>query len=289
MTDPRRLSDVGDAFQQALLRSARRDHGSLAAQARCIAAVSTTAAAAAHAGGAAAATGASIANAASIAKTAIGGASVGSMVAVKAVAIGLALGLGAHGAILVANHGSKTREEPRTRSMVQSTSPRVRGVTAVRERAAEALPALAGSTLVVENPSRASGSPTPTPPRAAKLAPMRAAATPDMQAAPPASQLAEPTPDVPATVNDSLEREVALMDEARLACRAKDYVRALTLLDRHQQEFSHGSLGPEALVIRVQALVGLGRRAEAERLARPYLSNYESSPITKRLRSVLER
>lgn len=319
MTDPRRLADVGSPFQQALIRSARRDHGSHSAEARCIVAASTIAATTAHASGAAAANAA----AANIANAALGtsagagfgaaaSAGVGAATAAasasfvaKAVAVGLALGLSVQGAAVVHRHLSKPTTQsstPVTRALVETQIGAAPGESASRVQprgVAEAAPSAAPAVTTTATPTAAIND----APRAAETAPLvvrtpSPSAQRDQDRVAPESghethevsastRSADPTSVARVAPSDTLEREVALIDEARLAYRANDYALALSLLDRHQQQFAKGSLGPEALVIRVQALVGLGRRAEAERLAQPYLANYGSSPVTQRLRSIL--
>lgn len=75
-----------------------------------------------------------------------------------------------------------------------------------------------------------------------------------------------PPKKVPVTDDDALARELALLDEARLQV-AKAPRAALTTLDRHRAQFSRGALKLEADLLRVEAQLNLGRRAEAARLA----------------------
>lgn len=301
MTDPRRLSDVGDAFQQALLRSARRDHGSSAAEARCLVAATTAASMLAHTAGASA----SASAAASIANTALGTGSVGVGFTVKAMALGFALGLGVQGAVVV---GSRISQPPAAqpgpasvqRAGVQTPTTRAPTRIAAEPFGVGAAPETVGTLGSEVDPANAREN-TPTPGRSgasviskagasANGATERTAPSLTSESAAPGSVASSgigPGSVAPSVANDLLEREVVLVDQARLAYRAKSYDLALALLDRHQRDFPRGSLGPEALVVRVQALVGLGRRAEAQRLALPYLTTYTSSPISQRLRSVL--
>ena len=64
-----------------------------------------------------------------------------------------------------------------------------------------------------------------------------------------------------------LERELALLDRARQQLRVAP-AEALATLQQHQREFPKGSLRVEASIVRVETLLQLGRRAEAEALAR---------------------
>ncbi|HMA94120.1 MAG TPA: hypothetical protein VKP30_15620, partial [Polyangiaceae bacterium] len=298
MNEPRRLCDTGDAFEQALLGSARRDYGSSGAQARCIAAVTAAAGVVAHASGAAAVTahladagatslgastsGAGALGASTSAATAAAGSSgVIASIAAKGVAVGLALGLSVQGAVVVSRHLSQTEASPSVASVQRPATPRARArvdnaspnsVSASigdRDEHHNAAPSLTASPRV-----------NATPPVVPSVVQERASIDKLAAAIP---EIAGPVPPAPANsaLGNALEREVALIDEARLVCRARDYEFALVLIERYQREFAHGALLPESLVIRVQALVGLGRKAEAERLAVAFMANNESSPITR--------
>lgn len=112
----------------------------------------------------------------------------------------------------------------------------------------------------------------------ATTAPASAAASGDVAMAAPA----------PATTA-ALSREVAPLVEARRALRGGDPARALALLDGHARAFPTAVLGPEAFVIRVEALLALGRRAEATALADSWLARDPASPFAKRLRALVGR
>ncbi len=90
----------------------------------------------------------------------------------------------------------------------------------------------------------------------------------------------------PAPARDTLRDELALLDDARHAVSAHDAARAMSLIGQYQKEFPKGRLYPELTVIRVQALLLQGRRAEAESLARKFLAASPKSPSAKRLRSL---
>ncbi|HRI53878.1 MAG TPA: hypothetical protein PLW65_27250, partial [Pseudomonadota bacterium] len=89
----------------------------------------------------------------------------------------------------------------------------------------------------------------------------------------------EPTPDArpdakpdakPDTKPDAKVNEEAILKEsqalgaamARLR-QAHDPAGALTLLDSYRQQFPHGLLQPEAELLRISALLGVGKRREA--------------------------
>lgn len=65
----------------------------------------------------------------------------------------------------------------------------------------------------------------------------------------------------------ALAREAKSLDHAR-ALAASDPLAALAALGRHRAEFPHGTLDIERQFLEIEALVHLGRRAEAENAAR---------------------
>lgn len=86
---------------------------------------------------------------------------------------------------------------------------------------------------------------------------------------------------------DSLELEVALVSRARQALSRGDSGAALGLLDRYQREFPAGRLRPEALVLRVEALVRAGKTDRARELARGYLAQSPGGAHASRLRELV--
>lgn len=276
MIDPTRLlDDGGDPFERALLGSARRDHGSLAAQTRCIAAATAATVVVTHA----TATAATAVAAATAAKAATA-TSIGAGLIVKAVAIGFAVGLGVQGVVAVSNHvnrdpSTQPHKPPAVTSNHSKGSPTPMAVVTSPVEP-EAIPSVA--------PQRALA-----PSAAARVVASSGAAGEQPSSEPRLKVLDEPQTDLPISVtrDDSLEREVAVLDEARRFVLAHGYDRTLLLLDRYQRDFPAGALGPEALVLRVQALLGLRRRAEAEALAKRFMALHPSSPISKRLNALL--
>jgi hypothetical protein len=87
--------------------------------------------------------------------------------------------------------------------------------------------------------------------------------------------------------DDTLDREVSLLDTARSALAGGDAAAALRALDRRDREFPRGALGPEALVIRVQAQLARGNRAGAEAAARGFLAKNPGSAQARTLRTIL--
>ena len=103
--------------------------------------------------------------------------------------------------------------------------------------------------------------PAPAPSEEPAPAPKPAAGAP---AAPPAAT--------------SLTYEVAALDRAREALAAGDAAGALRALDDHDRRFPGGMLGPEATVLRIEALALRGDRASAVRLGKAFLEGAPAEP-----------
>jgi hypothetical protein len=85
---------------------------------------------------------------------------------------------------------------------------------------------------------------------------------------------------------DSLDREIQVLDAARHALQGSAPDVALAELDRHAREFPRGRLSVEAFVVRLDALGRAGRGAEARTLAERYLSAHPTSPHADRIRKL---
>ena len=84
---------------------------------------------------------------------------------------------------------------------------------------------------------------------------------------------------------DFLDSEVSLLDAARTALKRNDPNAALLQLNRHAQ-LAGATLGAEATLLRVQALVLSGRSAEARDVARAALNGKNGGPYAERLRKI---
>jgi len=91
---------------------------------------------------------------------------------------------------------------------------------------------------------------------------------------------------VPAPARD-LRDQIALLDAARTAVKAGSSQRALVLLQRYDASYPAGAFHPEALALRIEALSQDGRRAEAQALAREFLTRYPDSPVVDRVARVV--
>jgi hypothetical protein len=108
------------------------------------------------------------------------------------------------------------------------------------------------------------------------------APTPPVAGPPPAlpRRVATPTANaatVAAPPTDSPRDEATLLAEATRALARGDRGRVLTLADEHMRRFPHGVLAEERESLRIDALLGLGRRAEAAAAAKSFAAAYPHS------------
>jgi hypothetical protein len=91
---------------------------------------------------------------------------------------------------------------------------------------------------------------------------------------------------VPGEGEDSFGRELRAIERARLAVAARDGASAIETLDAYARDFPHGQLSQEATLLRLEALLDEGQRAQAEALAQRFLQEHPSSPLAQRVRSL---
>ena len=78
-------------------------------------------------------------------------------------------------------------------------------------------------------------------------------------------------------VDSALAKERALLDEARRAIGAGDFKACLTQLTKHGRAFPGGKLAEEREALTINALVGVGRYAEARQKADRFARRYPHS------------
>ena len=130
-------------------------------------------------------------------------------------------------------------------------------------------------------------SPTSTVPPSAAVAPSTPASSRTDGAAPAhpvarataSTSLALPGSDA----SSALKQETRLLREADGALRSGDSSLALTLLERHAQEFPNGMLAEERAVEMILALCASGRQREARSAAAAFLRAHRQSPATSRV------
>jgi hypothetical protein len=87
--------------------------------------------------------------------------------------------------------------------------------------------------------------------------------------------------------DDPLARELALVEAARASLKTNPAV-ALERVTEHAKRVPRGALVQEARLIRLEALLKLNRRAEAERLAVELRGNGASALLKERVQRLLD-
>jgi outer membrane biosynthesis protein TonB len=250
VSDPRRLlGGAGDDFERALLRSASADAPTRDARARQLAVLGVTgvAAGATHGAGGALAA----LSKAGVLKWALVVALVGS-VATGTVRVLQRRDAGATAASITIPTPTPTPIPTPTPTPIPTPTP-----------TPTPIPTLTPTPTPTPTP-------IPTLTRTPALAPARtttAASTPS-----PSSTLSE---------------ETASLDSARAALRSGAAGDALRTLDAYGRAHPSGVLQPEAMALRVQALLASGDRDGAERAGRALLAVYPATPAARRARAML--
>jgi hypothetical protein len=151
-----------------------------------------------------------------------------------------------------------------------------------------AAPAPRAATVAASDPPAPApiiaAAPTTAEPTTASVTSLPDAPTSAQDTPPPArSATAHP----PAAARPGLAEEVRLVEQARSALRAGDVGAARAALEEHGRQFPRGALSDEVAVLRIDILERSGDRAGAERAARAYLAAHPTSPHAPRLRDFL--
>jgi hypothetical protein len=94
-------------------------------------------------------------------------------------------------------------------------------------------------------------------------------------------------PSALASAPPTLANELGALRQIRQALRGNDGTAALALLDRYDTGEYGKSLSLEASVLRVEALAAVGRRAEAQALARRFVRENPDSPLAERAQTFI--
>jgi len=108
----------------------------------------------------------------------------------------------------------------------------------------------------------------------------------------PSGSAKEPTTPVEETAVVDVEllaRETELVDRARAELAAGQAGPALAILDEYQAQFPRPRYAPEALYLRMEALLAQGNRQAAKQLAKRLASSYPQSPHAARAEALLSR
>ncbi len=110
-----------------------------------------------------------------------------------------------------------------------------------------------------------------------------------LRAADDSPRPSQPSPKaVRAQQTTSLADEVARIDRARQALDSGDAPTAMTLVDAYEARYPGGAFVQEADVLRIEALLRLGKVAEGTRAIHRFLASHTDSPHEPRLRKLLE-
>jgi len=74
-----------------------------------------------------------------------------------------------------------------------------------------------------------------------------------------------------------------VIDLARTAVKAGDGRRALEIVRRYQDKYPTGHFLPESAALKIEALVGLGRIADARVLAERFVADNKGTMLAKRV------
>jgi hypothetical protein len=96
-----------------------------------------------------------------------------------------------------------------------------------------------------------------------------------------------PAPAVASTDPGRFAAQLGLVDRARRAVAEGKPHQAQALLDQLEREHRENGFGPEALAIRVEALMKSGNRGAAEALARQFIQAHPQHPLVPRVRSLV--
>ncbi|MBX3125299.1 MAG: hypothetical protein KF718_01210 [Polyangiaceae bacterium] len=269
MTEPRPLlQGSADELEAALLGSARSDGPAPGACAKLVLALGASGATAAAAGAAEAAGSSSLTAAASPGAVSAGTASVANA---SLLSLGKWLGAGLLVGSVASTAATATFSAgpaPKRAAPITATLP----PAPAREAKLAVTPSLAKEGPPTDLPSDDVEAP---PPAAANVARSSAIA-------------GSATPRAPARDADIVV-ELSLLDDARKALARGDGPEALRALEARRARVGAGSLEPESLVLRIEALFASGSHASATRAAREFLSAHAASPHATRVRSLLAK
>ncbi len=125
-----------------------------------------------------------------------------------------------------------------------------------------------------------------TPRAAGDVAPSAIASVRSVAVAP--SSLAPASEARPAAEGEDFPREVASLDLARGALEASAFDTAIETLNRHDLDFPHGRLRPEALAIRIQAYAAKRDAIRVRELATKFRAEYPEHPFAAHIQAMID-
>ena len=99
---------------------------------------------------------------------------------------------------------------------------------------------------------------------------------------------AQPQPAKVAKESEIYAMELRVLKPAQRALAKKDYSSALAFVAEHQRRFPAGRLSEEREALRVRALLGLGRDAEAKHAGSAFQKRFPDSALGPRVEEMLE-
>jgi len=252
MSDPVRLRDAGDAFEMGLLASARDDVASAAVHENVHEALGLGVTVAT----AAAVTIASTSTAAGATK---GATTLATFAGAKWLGVVVAAGVAVGGASVYVR---ASRPPTIATDMASVTATPTVPLTPTRNASA------------IPDPTAAL--PVPVSPRLA-LPPH------------PVPHASPAPPPVTPPASASLVAELAPIDAARAAFDSGDTTLALDQINRHDLDFPHGQLAPEALALRVEIYASRHDDAKVRELTTRFLASYPTHPDAARMRALADR
>ena len=153
-----------------------------------------------------------------------------------------------------------------------------RPITKISEPAAIAPPTLSVSGTSVPATSSLAGTPMAT----AGVATAADDAAPNVDEESPARPPAAQRGGRGAAAGE-LANQIALVDAARSALAAGSAQRALSIVREYQHDYPTGTFRPEVSAVKIEALVKMGRTAEARTLAERFVVAYGPGPLADRV------
>ena len=288
MTDPQRLLTGGDELESALLTSAKSDGPSKQAMKTTLVALGLGAGLAAGAGTASASTATSMTATGSGAAASMAPATSATTVAGKA-GLGVVakwVGIAAIGGLALwgASQLVATEETPPADPVASVPAVAPAAAEDAAEDATEQAAAAESDEQGEEEAAAGDDNADDAKSEAGSAVDEKAEASP----APQSGSVPKPKTQPKAKAPDAsqLGDEVAALDSARKAM-ADDPDKALEAIEKYQDRFEGGVLGQEAEVLRIEALAKAGKLDQAKALGQAFLAKHPSSPLAKRVRSVL--
>jgi hypothetical protein len=172
---------------------------------------------------------------------------------------------------------------PAASSALQRSFWSSRAFTAMVALPVGALMGAAGHAYLTRAPTPAAPPSTASPPpitRAPESATPSPAALEPAPATPSALKAVAPTPGVKSEASaPSLARELSLLERARSTLSEGQPQATLQLLREHQSLYPKSVLQQEREALTIRALLGAGRRSEAQRRAQTFIETYPTSAL----------